>query len=83
MGDSAEYLIAQYLHNPMRHEPRNVGIMVSSGASRAGRFVGEISDTGEIDRRSTKWTEYPRVYRKWLRYWREQLEKGGDDFSDA
>ena len=55
MEESAEYLIAQYLRNPMRREPRNVGVIVVLGDTRAAKFIGEIADAGEIDGRSTKW----------------------------
>ena len=76
---SAEYAIAQYHRNPLRREPRNIGIIVAISDSRAARFAGEIADTGEIDGRSTKWAAHPNVYRKWVKYWREQLTKPGDD----
>ncbi len=79
MAKPAEYMIAQYLRNPMRREPRNIGIIVALGDSRAAKFIGELADTGEIDGRSTKWAAHPSVYRKWVKYWREQLGKGGDD----
>lgn len=79
MSDSAQYLIAQYVRNPLRREARNIGLVVFIGASCAAKFIGEIEETGEIDRRTTKWIAYPNVYRKWVKYWREQLRKGGDD----
>ena len=76
---SAEYAIAQYHRNPLRREPRNIGIIVAIGESRAARFSGEIADTGEMDGRSTKWAVHLNVYRKWVKYWREQLAKPGDN----
>ncbi len=82
MPPSAEYLITQYLRNPVRREPRNVGIIVILGDSRSARFSGEVSDTGEIDGRSTKWVAHPSVYRKWVKYWREQLRKDGDGLAE-
>jgi len=79
---SAEYLIAQYVTDPMRREPRNVGIILILGDVCTARFLGEQGDTGEIDGRSVKWMPYPSIYRKWIKYWREQLRKGGNDLSD-
>lgn len=79
---SAEYLIAQYLSDPMRHEPRNVGIILVLGDASAARFIGEEGDTGEIDGRAVRWMAHPSIYRKWVKYWREQLQKGGADLVD-
>ncbi len=79
MAESAEYLIVQYLRDPMRKEPRNIGVVVSLGNRRAAKFAGEINSTSEVDGRSTRWAAYPSVYRKWVKYWREQLEKAGND----
>lgn len=82
MSVSAEYLIAQYVRNPMRHEPRNLGVIVTLGTECVARFVGEVADSGEIDGRRTKWVANPGVYRKWVKYWREQLRKGGENLAE-
>jgi hypothetical protein len=82
MPTSADYLIIQYIRNPIRREARNVGLIVIFGDSCAAKFIGEIADTGEIDRRSTKWALHPTVYRKWIKYWREQLGKGTENLAN-
>lgn len=81
MSQSAEYFIAQYVRNPMRREAQNIGVIVIAGNSCAAQFIGEVADIGEIDGRSVKWISHPSVYRKWIKYWREQLGKSVDDLA--
>ena len=40
MSQSAEYLIAQYLRNPIRREARNVGIIVILGRGASSTICG-------------------------------------------
>src|SRR4051812_47715751 len=77
-----EYLIAQYLRDPMRREAKNVGLIVTAGTDVIARFIGEQGETGEIDLRSTKWTGHPKTYRKWLKFWRQELRRGTTELED-
>lgn len=72
MNDNAKYLIAQYVEDVFRMEPKNVGVIVKRGDEVAARFLGE-SPGGMIDGRRLRGLQYPDVYRQWVSYWRKQL----------
>lgn len=68
----AIYWIAKYVEDPFRNEPRNVGIIVSTGDEWAARFAGERDD-GTIDGRWLRSFKYAEVYKQWMQYWRDQV----------
>ncbi|WP_254508322.1 hypothetical protein [Anatilimnocola floriformis] len=80
MAEKINFYLAQYLRDPIRREPKNVGLFVGRNGEWAGRFLGGEKLDGDTDLRTIAWTEHPKIYRKWVRYWREELETGGDDF---
>lgn len=77
MSSAARYLIAQYTPDLFRREPRNVGVLVDKGGNVAARFFGEVMP-GEVDGRKLRGFDYPDVYRQWVEYWRDQLNRGQD-----
>lgn len=72
----ANYLIAQYIPDLFRREPKNVGVITWRGIEVVGRFFGE-TDTGEIDGRKIKSFRHPDIYRQWVTYWRSLLQRRG------
>lgn len=70
MTERVQYLIAQYQVDPLRKEPRNVGIIARMDGRTVARFLGEKED-GRIDGRELRWMSFPDVYRQWVFYWRE------------
>ena len=74
----ARYLIAQYIPDLLRHEPRNVGVITTLGAQVAARFAGEV-ESGDIDGRKIKSFAYPDIYRQWVQYWRSVLQNNAAD----
>jgi hypothetical protein len=78
MYTPAEFLLAQYLRDPIRREPKNVGLFVIKDGRCAGKFLGEDTAAGERDLRTIRFAKEPRIYRKWVEYWREELEAGAD-----
>ncbi len=70
MIERVQYLIAQYQADPLRKEPRNVGVLARMGNHTMARFMGEKED-GRIDGRELRWMYFPDVYRQWVQYWRE------------
>lgn len=70
---SAKYWVAKYVEDPLRNEPRNVGIIVSGLDGLAARFAGERDD-GSVDGRRLQGFKYADVYKQWLQYWREQID---------
>jgi hypothetical protein len=71
-----KYWIAKYVEDPMRNEPRNVGIFVEHNGVKAARFFGERED-GTLDARKlgNKFT-FPNVYTQWRTYWRREMSAG-------
>src|SRR5262245_8191524 len=74
MNDAAQFLIAQYLSDPMRREPKNIGLIVVKDGKCDARFLGEQS--GGIDLRSIRWARDAQLYQHWVESWREQIEDG-------
>ena len=76
---SAEFLIAQYLRDPIRREAKNVGVIVRHENQCAGRFLGTRLASGEIDARTFRWSRHPDIYLQWLKYWTQEISKGGEN----
>lgn len=70
------YLIAKYVDDIGRNEPRNVGIIVADGEHAIARFDGEVG--GEVDRRKIRFRiAGSRTYKAWVEYWRRGLAEPG------
>jgi hypothetical protein len=70
------YLIAKYVDDLSRNEPRNVGIIVYDGTTALARFDGEGDRPGKIDlRRVRSRVTGTQAYRAWVQYWRAALER--------
>lgn len=76
---TVRYWIAKNVENPFRNEPRNVGVIASSGTTMAARFVGE-RESGAVDRRLLgQRFQYPDIYLQWVEFWREEINHGRID----
>ncbi|HEY7387236.1 MAG TPA: hypothetical protein VH640_01925 [Bryobacteraceae bacterium] len=75
---TARYWVAKYIEDPLRNEPRNVGVIVRMPQGVAARFAGE-NEEGVIDRRKLQRFKYADIYTQWLDYWRGQIERGRFD----
>lgn len=74
---SVTYWVAKYVEDPIRNEPRNIGVFVRCKDDVCARFVGERDD-GIFDGRRVRWSFlYPQVYSQWRDYWRETLSTKG------
>jgi hypothetical protein len=70
---STKYWIAKYVEDPLRNEPRNVGVIVEQDGLIAARFVGERDD-GVLDGRTLRAKfSHPNVYAQWHSFWRKQI----------
>ena len=70
------YLVAKYIADTWRMEPRNIGVIALGPTGWAARFVGESpAKPGQIDGRSLRGRmgSLP-AYRQWIKYWRGLLE---------
>ncbi|MCP1851218.1 MULTISPECIES: hypothetical protein [unclassified Bradyrhizobium] len=79
MSTQAKYWVAKYVEDPIRNEPKNVGVIVRANGTWAARFAGERDD-GTVDGRRLQNFKYADVYRQWLQYWREQID--AEDIDD-
>src|SRR5512140_1749356 len=68
------YLVAKYVPDPFRMEPRNIGVVVWADGQIAARFLGENgSEASRIRLPNRLHVSDRRQYEKWIRYWRHQL----------
>lgn len=63
---TTRFLVAKYVPDLRRMEPRNIGVVVWSNGTVAARFIGEDS-TGSV--------RGSRAFREWVSYWRTQIAK--------
>jgi hypothetical protein len=73
--DLPRFLIAKYVPDVFRNEPRNIGVVLWSPDGVAARFAGERADApGEInDADVPPFVVSPVAYKQWVRYWRREL----------
>lgn len=71
------WLLAKYVPDLRRNEPRNVGLILLRGDEVAARFVGQRQSDGTIDGRKAKMVNLAN-YKRWVAYWRRLMDKGPD-----
>ena len=67
------YLIAKYVDDLSRNEPKNVGIVVSNGQFAKAVFHGEVD--GRVNLGKVRGMSGSRTYRQWVEHWRRALEE--------
>jgi hypothetical protein len=72
---STIYWLAKYVEEPLRNEPRNVGVIVEKDGVLAARFIGERDDLVFDARKLGAKFSHPNVYTQWRHYWRGQIGK--------
>lgn len=75
---NARYAIAKYIADPIRMEPRNIGVIVWSEDAVEAQFLGEkrIADSARIDSRSIpSFVTSKSAYRQWVEYWRRAISR--------
>ncbi len=77
MNTTPLYLLAKYIPDLDRFEPRNVGVIVWSPDGVEARFVAEKPDQpGDVDGRSVPgFVTSLGAYKQWIGYWRSSLEQ--------
>ena len=70
--NATKYLLAKYIADLHRFEPRNIGVIVWSPAGVEARFLAEFPGRpGEVDGRSIPgFVTSPGAYKQWIGYWR-------------
>lgn len=73
--NTTQYLIAKYIPDLHRFEPRNIGVIVWSPFGVEARFLAEYPNRlGEVDGRSIpNFVTSANAYRQWIRYWRDAI----------
>jgi hypothetical protein len=73
--NTAKYLLAKYIPDLHRFEPRNIGVIVWSPLGIEARFLAEYPNRpGEVDGRSIpSFVTSASAYKKWIRYWRDAI----------
>ncbi|HUB65937.1 MAG TPA: hypothetical protein VL981_00465 [Candidatus Methylacidiphilales bacterium] len=67
------YLIAKYIPEPIRNEPRNFGVLLWTQWGIVARFLGEKKNE-TIDSRSIPgWVSSKVSYKEWVYYWRKTI----------
>jgi hypothetical protein len=71
------YLLAKYIPDLSRFEPKNIGIIVWSPYGIKSRFLAEKpSSPGEVDGRSIpSFITSPSAYRQWINFWNKEVHK--------
>ena len=74
--NTPRYLLAKYIPDPLRMEPRNIGVVLWAEGNVTARFVGE-GDSPDSQSRLPRRLGIPdrHVYKQWVQYWREQIEQ--------
>lgn len=70
MPVASRYFLAKYVPDPMRCEPRNIGVILWTPSGAVARFLGEKQDGGLDLRRVPTFVGDAQVYRQWVEYWR-------------
>lgn len=75
MSSGARYLVAKYISDLQRMEPRNVGIVLWASGKVSARFLGEkADDPGKVDGRTVPgFIASTAAYKQWVEFWRAQL----------
>src|SRR5258708_5588363 len=75
--NTPRYLIAKYIPDLGRMEPRNVGGIVWSPTGVQARFLAEKDDRpGEVDGHSIPtFVTSAQAYRQWVQFWRRELAR--------
>jgi hypothetical protein len=73
--NTTKYLLAKYIPDLHRFEPRNIGVFVWSPLGIEARFLAEFPNRlGDVDGRSIPgFVTSASAYRQWIRYWRDAI----------
>lgn len=73
------WLVAKYMDDLQRREPRNVGVLLFTDHGVADRFQGQREDETIDGRSTTVAGDQLRNYKAWVAYWRDRAQQHRDD----
>jgi hypothetical protein len=79
---AARYIVAKYVPELLRNEPRNVGVIVWTPEKVDARFWGE-NGGGDVDgRKVPEWVQSQPTYKEWVHFWRNCIVHGAVQTKD-
>jgi hypothetical protein len=71
------YFVAKYADDPLRMEPKNIGVIAIVDGRVYARFIGESEDESNVDLRKVRGhVRHTGAYKQWIEYWRYLLSGG-------
>ena len=85
MNHAPHFLVAKYVPDVRRIEPRNIGVILWSNRHVAARFIGENRSQGHSDVKTPSFVSKINkpVYLDWVHYWRVLLNESKIDTNDG
>src|SRR5690242_9510979 len=74
MTSRARYLVAKYVPDEFRNEPRNVGVIVWSECGTEAKFLNTNRD-GDLFGRLPRFVLSRSDYKQWVQFWISQSKK--------
>lgn len=79
----AQFMVAKYVPDLIRNEPRNIGVVVWSAVGVAARFQG-IDKNGDFKSRNIPaFIQSPPAYKQWVNFWLSEIKKDAIEFIGA
>lgn len=77
MASTIQLAVVRYIQDPVRNEPRNVGVIAWTSGQVAARFVGEGQGSDlDLRRVSPRLVTDRQTYDDWVQFWRRHIETG-------
>lgn len=76
MSTSVRYLVAKYIPELLRNEPRNVGVIVWTPEKVDAQFWGENGGDNVDGRKIPEWVRSQTTYKEWVHFWRNAIVHG-------
>jgi len=70
---NTRFLVAKYIPDMRRLEPRNIGVIVWTDGHLSAHFLGEGGEIARAPRRLG--VQNQDTYRQWIRYWRSEMSR--------
>ena len=78
-----QFLVAKYVPDLIRNEPRNIGVIVWSEAGVAARFQGIDKYGNFITKNIPSFIQSPPAYKQWVKFWLSEIQKDEVEFIGA
>jgi hypothetical protein len=76
----AQFLLAKHVPDPIRNEPRNIGVIVWSAAGIKARFQGMDKHGNFSSRNMPNFVKVPSVYKQWVQFWLAESQRHEIEF---